>query len=125
MRFKIFQTWEEVKYEGSQFRFWSQVVQVEGDEELPEGTPMRRWKRVVILSPGCSLQETGFSIGFILPSGLAKISTAKKRGQGFFAMRIGPGNCGFFVASNKGEVSLESMGIADIKEARRNKYVLY
>lgn len=128
----ITRRWKKVKYGDDSFRFWSNEVDIEGDEDLSETAPMRSWKKVVLLEASSisGSSKITFSIGFLLPSGQAKISRAiKKIGDGLFAMMLGPGNCSFFIVSNQEDVFLQKIRCMDKTQLHEDeamkKVVLY
>lgn len=125
MKVKIFQKWREVIYKGKEFRFWSETVDERGDKDLPENAPMREWKKIVLLEPSPTIDgsmEAWFSMGFLLPFGQAKISSAtRKISDGLFGMRLGPGDCSFFIASNNGGVHLQGIDCVDKAELEKDK----
>jgi len=120
---KKIQKWRNVNYKGSEFKFWSSLQEAKGDKDLQEDTPMRKWRKIVLLEPSSKSgsRKVSFSIGFLLPSGLAKVSSASKKiGDGLFAIRLGPGDCSFFIASNTEEVFLQRIDCIDKDEANRD-----
>ena len=98
---------------------------VEGDKTLTNKSSRKDWKKVVVLRP-MGGQEVKFVIGFITVSGKTEISSAtRKVKNGPFAMWIGPQDCGFFIASNKGKVWLNIVECIDINDESGAKLTLY
>lgn len=126
MKKKIFQFWRKIEYgDRTKFKFWSLKVKGEGDKNLAKKTPMRKWRKIIILNPIGEL-ETVFSIGYSDIFGNTKICNAKRRvGQAYFGMRMGPEDCEFFIVSNYGEVELEFIKYVDIKDLSYSNYSLY
>lgn len=126
MQIKRLQFWKGAIFgDLSLFPFWSKKVWGEGDESLSKQSPMRKWKKTIILSPFGN-PDTVFSPGFIDILGACKISSlTRKVEDGPFAMRMGPDDCWFFIASKKGMVYLDSIGYADIDDKSKNHLSLY
>jgi len=110
------QLWPKVQYNSRKFKWWSVKVKGEGDTALSKGSPRGRWRKIIILQP-LGAPNTTFSIGFSSAFGETRISTAQRKVvEGPFGMRMGPEDCWFFIASNKGEVELNLMRYVDIDE---------
>jgi hypothetical protein len=116
--------WKKVYYGDEDFKFWSDTLTIFGDRRLEEEAPMEDWRIIVIFSPKSFSGSLAvkFFVGFLLPSGLAKIFTVpRKLADGMFAMRIGPGDCHFFVASNEDKFSLEEFTLVEKDEFEQNE----
>ncbi len=128
MKIKRFQIWlwRKINYgDVKKFKFWSAQVKGEGDQTLAKDSSLQDWKKVVVLAPLGS-PKTTFSMGFSDAFGNTKVSTATRRvKEGPFGMRMGPENCLFFIASNKGIVELEVVGYTTIDDETRSELTLY
>lgn len=128
MKVKRVQIWKKTGFGNRRrFRFWSNRVGAEKDDNLPPDASLPTWIKVAILVPK-GRAETVFHMGFADTFGNVKVSSAKRRiGDGPFAMRMGPEDCEFFIASKKAEVRLELKGYSRIVSRRKEeeKIIVY
>ncbi len=121
-----YQRWRKVDYgKDRKLKFWSYKVKGEGDKALAKDSPLRGWKKIIVLMP-IGGPETTFSMGFSAISGDTKVSdVVRKIKKGPFGMRLGPEDCEFFIASNDNEVGLEFVGYTDIADESKSELPLY
>lgn len=121
-----YQRWRKVDYgKDRKLKFWSCKIKGKGDKDLAEGSPLRDWKKIIILEP-VGDPETTFSMGFSTVSGDTKVlSVDRKIKKGPFGMRLGPEDCEFFIASNNNEVGLEFVEYIDIADKSKSELPLY
>ncbi len=123
MKVKRFQRWKKVNIK-EDFKYCSGFTEVKGDKNLPENAPREEWKIVIFEPaprPGGSREAT-FSMGFMLPDGTAKVSNVKRKiNDGPFAMRIGPGDCNFFIVSDETPVALQVWDCMSREEAEKEE----
>ena len=126
MKVTRWQIWKKVIYGNKNaFKFWSPKVKGESDKDLSKDSPMKDWRKVIVLRP-IGNPETTFSMGFSDIFGNTKVSSAKRKvKQGSFGMRMGPDDCGFFVVSNDDMVELKFVEYADITDEAKSELQLY
>lgn len=126
MKVKRFQRWKKVNYGNKKkFKFWSHKIKGEGDKALTKDSPLRDWKKIIVLR-SIGDPETTFSMGFSTVSGDTKVSNVlRKIKKGSFGMRLGPEDCNFFIASNESKVGLELVEYTDITDESKLELPLY
>lgn len=126
MKVKRWQIWKKVIYgKKNASKFWSPRIKGEGDKNLAKDSPMKDWRKIIVLKP-TGEPETSFSMGFSDIFGNTKVSSAKRKvKEGPFGMRMGPDDCEFFVVSNDDAVGLKFVEYADIGDETEPELQLY